>query len=156
MFYLISILIITCIFFIITLDIIFIPTFILTLVALMSFFGYVTYVYFEVSEDSALYLLGIFFVLALIYVTIVFKFRLWERFSFKEKLAHGSRSELENLNNKLGLTVTDLRPIGVILINNKKRDAIAVNGFIEKNQEVEVIGLSTAQLQVKPYSKSKG
>ncbi len=152
----ISFLIISGVFFIITLDVLFIPTFVLTFLVLLTFFGYLSYVYFNISAAASVYLLLIFFVLGLIYTIIVFKFRLWERFSFKEKLAYTGGLEQENLNKKLGLTITDLKPIGIVLIEKRKRDAIAVNGFIAKNKRVEVIGFSGAQLQVRPHSNIKG
>ncbi len=155
MIYLVSAFVIIVIFLLVTVDIMFIPTSILSIAALLGFFIYLTYVYVKISPLFALYILIIFFTLAVIYVILMTKFKIWRKLSFTEKLPvqndYQSGNALQEIVGVTGTTITELKPIGLILINNQRKDAIAVNGFIKKNQSVEVVGKSGEQLQVKPY-----
>lgn len=45
--------------------------------------------------------------------------------------------------------MTDLRPAGIVLIDNKKFDAMSEGGFITSGKKVTVIATSAGQLKVK-------
>ncbi len=148
MFFFFSILIILVVFFLITLDLLFIPTVILTLFAILGFIGYLTYVFTQWSLSHALAILGIFLGLGIIYGIIVFKFKLWRGLSFEKRLPQQSKADEQV--GEVAVTLTDLKPIGLIELKNRKVDAIAINGFIAKGKEVEITGRSGAQFKVKP------
>ena len=48
-----------------------------------------------------------------------------------------------------GTAATDLRPSGKVKINEEIYDAVAITGYIEKNEKIKVIKYETGQLYVK-------
>ncbi|MDF3129365.1 NfeD family protein [Kiritimatiellaeota bacterium B1221] len=52
-----------------------------------------------------------------------------------------------------GRAETDLRPGGFARINGKKTDVVAVSGYIEKNNEIEVVEVHGSRVVVRPLGK---
>jgi len=57
--------------------------------------------------------------------------------------------EYSHMKGKTGLAYSILRPAGKIIIDGNMFDATAITGYIEKDEQVEVIGYQTGQLVVK-------
>ncbi len=55
----------------------------------------------------------------------------------------------EDIINKTGVSITDLRPAGKIAIDNDVYDAISYFGFIPKNTQVKIIKIKSGQVYVK-------
>jgi len=55
----------------------------------------------------------------------------------------------KNMIGKHGSSYTDLRPSGKILIDDELYDARAMEGYIEKNENVKIISYSSGQLNVR-------
>lgn len=59
-----------------------------------------------------------------------------------------AENEVQNLIGKQGITITILRPCGKIEIDGKIHDAISSVSFIEKGEQIEVIGYQNASVLV--------
>lgn len=57
-------------------------------------------------------------------------------------------TELFSLKGKTGIAQTVLRPSGKILVDNEIFDAVAINGFIDKDQKIVVTKVEATQLYV--------
>ncbi len=60
-----------------------------------------------------------------------------------------NQSEAAALIGLTGEAMTDLRPIGVCMINGRRRDCLATGGAIEKGAEIEVIAADGMQVKVR-------
>jgi len=69
-----------------------------------------------------------------------------------QKLEHGGSGEegLSDLVGRVGLTETDLRPVGRVRIGDRLVDAQARTGFVNAGTEVEVVSAQGNHLVVKP------
>lgn len=95
-----------------------------------------------------------FSLLSMILLFILFKkLKVWNRFVLnyaqtssilKDKKLNGS-----DLLGKTGITLTDLRPAGFILVENRKFDAQTNGEFIPKNSQVEIISVNGIKITVK-------
>jgi membrane-bound serine protease (ClpP class) len=61
----------------------------------------------------------------------------------------GVENSLKDLVGRTGIAYTVLRPAGKIEIDEDQYDAVAETGYIEKNEEVEVVRFAHGQLYVK-------
>ena len=60
--------------------------------------------------------------------------------------------ELRQLIGVQGVTITALRPVGVVKINGRRVDAMAESGIVEANTPVVVTDVYDNQIKVKPCS----
>ncbi|OQC61955.1 MAG: hypothetical protein BWX51_00098 [Bacteroidetes bacterium ADurb.Bin012] len=60
-----------------------------------------------------------------------------------------ANEDYSSMVGKTGFALTILRPAGKIMIEEEVFDAVAINGYISKGQEVEVVRYENAQLYVK-------
>lgn len=136
----------------ITMDIIIIPTMIMSIVSLTSWFIYLVFV-FNRSQEVAIVLAISFFVVMIIYLFIVFKFKLWRIVSNNKNLPSASLTSfnlpLEEINQKEVFASTDLRPTGKIKIGNKFYDGLSIQGFIKKGSYLLVIDQFGGQYKVR-------
>ncbi len=58
-----------------------------------------------------------------------------------------------DINGKTGIANTMLRPAGKVMIDGSLYDAIALTGYIDKGEEIEVVKYETAQLFVRKIKK---
>ena len=80
--------------------------------------------------------------------------RLFEHISLNttQKKSEGfssSYKDYENVIGKHGVTISILRPSGKIIIDNEIYDAFSDAGFIEKNENIVIVGYNNAQLKVR-------
>lgn len=66
-----------------------------------------------------------------------------------ELAADARRAGLESLVGATGRALTDLRPVGVVLIDGQRRDALAEGAWIEDGTEVRVVRVEGSQLRVR-------
>lgn len=59
----------------------------------------------------------------------------------------------KQLVGKKGITMSYLRPVGRILVNNSQYDAISLDGIIEKGKEIEIIKIENYNLMVQEIKK---
>jgi membrane-bound ClpP family serine protease len=93
-------------------------------------------------------------VIASIILFFIFKkLKVWDRFILKYEQKASSLTDMEliesNLVGKTGITITDLKPAGFILIDNRKLDALSEGEFIPKNCNVEIISQQGKKIIVK-------
>lgn len=84
--------------------------------------------------------------------------QMWSKIALKDRLTkeagYSSLSEeYADLQNKRGVTVTDLRPVGTVLINEKEYSVISNGQWITKNTEVIVTEVDGTRILVKEYSE---
>jgi membrane-bound serine protease (ClpP class) len=104
----------------------------------------IIFAYSKLRLATANFIMVISVVIALILVRVVVKSKTWHRIILdnkEEKIQgfHASTENLAKLIGKRGIAFTPLRPAGIALIEDQKVDVMTEGGFIEKNQEIEVI-----------------
>ncbi|BBM89863.1 hypothetical protein COTS27_01576 [Spirochaetota bacterium] len=140
-------------FLVIAIDVIFIPTSVLTILSVFSYLSYLLYVYLEVSKTGALILLALFLGLGGGGIYFVIRYRWWQIISHRKPLAKDETfyQSLDHLHGKTAQTLSELRPSGKVLLSGKRYDALAQSSlFIAKDVPVTVTGTSGSQLIVKP------
>ncbi len=134
-------------------EIIFVPG--TTVVGIAGFLcmGYGIYQSYAIYGNSVgtLTLIGSLLVSAsLIYVS--FRNRSWERFSLKSEMT-GKVNENDSLDVKAGdkgTSVSSLKPSGKALFNDEEVEVRSNGGFVEENQEIEVLRVEGKKIFVKP------
>lgn len=86
--------------------------------------------------------------------------KMWQKIALKDRLTKEAgystlTSEYESLLGKTGITVTNLRPIGTISIDEKEYSAISNAIWIEKGTKVKVVQIDGTRILVKPLKKSE-
>lgn len=89
--------------------------------------------------------------ITLLYALI--RMRVWKRFVLQENQLSGqgqgiSEAALESYVGRKGRAITPLHPAGTIEIDDRRFDAVTQGRFLKKDTDVEVIGVSGAQLVV--------
>jgi len=106
-----------------------------------------------ISISSFLGLIGSYYLSKKLFATnSMFNFAL----SATQDREEGFGIEVDAYKEKLGktgLAYTVLRPSGKVKIDNILFDAISTTSYIEKGEEIEVIGYENAQLMVKKYGE---
>ena len=59
------------------------------------------------------------------------------------------REQRHALINQTGTALTDLHPIGIVLINNDRHDAIAKGQIIDKDTPIRVVAIDGLQSEVR-------
>jgi len=60
-----------------------------------------------------------------------------------------AEKEYQSMIGKTGITQTQLRPAGKIIIDDNQYDAVSQVSYIEKNEQVKVTGYNNGQLIVR-------
>lgn len=74
--------------------------------------------------------------------------------SRSEQAEAKEREEHQSMIGKQGLAATDLRPVGVCVIDGKRLDCVAGAGMIEKGEKVEVTLADGMQIKVRAVRES--
>jgi membrane-bound ClpP family serine protease len=101
-------------------------------------------------------------VFSLVSIIILFisfkKLKVWDRFVLKDEQKLSASGKLNYNENeiigKTGIALTDLRPSGFILIDNKKIDAQSNGEFIPKNSKIEIISVEGSKVKVKKLEET--
>ena len=59
------------------------------------------------------------------------------------------REQRNALIDKTGTALTDLHPVGIVLINNERHDAIAKGKIIDKDTPIRVVAVDGMQIEVR-------
>jgi membrane-bound serine protease (ClpP class) len=62
----------------------------------------------------------------------------------------GGQAQLRELIGAEGITITALRPVGVVKINGQRVDAMAESGIVEANTPIVVADVYDNQIKVRP------
>ncbi len=69
--------------------------------------------------------------------------------NIKEKSGFSSNKKFGHLIKKKGVALTDLRPAGTIVLNDKRFDVVTQGEYIEKGSEIIVIAIEGSKIVVK-------
>jgi membrane-bound serine protease (ClpP class) len=88
-------------------------------------------------------------------IRLGYKRKLWHKLSLPDRQAHDKgyssvRPELQELLHKRGVTVTPLRPAGMVEIDGKRIDVVSEGGYIAPETTVLVIKVEGPRVVVKP------
>lgn len=94
--------------------------------------------------------------LSFLFLKILPRRHMWEKIALKDRLTeekgYSSLSEeYAQLKNKRGKTITDLRPVGTVLINNKEYSVISNGQWIKRGTEVIVVDVDGTKILVKEF-----
>lgn len=70
------------------------------------------------------------------------------------RIRHEQVQSLRSMIGRQGEVITTLRPVGVVLIDGERIDALAESGVIEEGEMVEVVDAYDNQLKVRTTTKS--
>lgn len=71
-------------------------------------------------------------------------------------LGYVSTADRSELIGQHGLTITGLRPSGIIDLNNERIDVVSDGSFIDKDEEVEIIKVEGMRVVVKKVNQQTG
>lgn len=99
------------------------------------------------------------FALAFSFLKIFKRRNMWNKLTLKDRLTREAgyssiNEEYEELINKIGVTVTDLRPVGTIKIEDKEYSAISNAQWIHKGTTVVVVTVDGTKILVKSVNES--
>ncbi|MEX1377936.1 MAG: NfeD family protein [Eubacteriales bacterium] len=97
--------------------------------------------------------LSVCVVLIPIFIKIFGKIKMFDRIANKEMQTVGQGYVINQVSDeivgKTGIAVTELRPIGVIEVEDKRMDAFSEEGFIAKGSEVVITGKKSSSVVVR-------
>ncbi len=73
-----------------------------------------------------------------------------EAYAASSAAQHERAHRLDQYIGSRGVTEGDLRPVGMVRIDGERHEALAENGMIDANIEVEVVDVYDNQLKVRP------
>jgi membrane-bound serine protease (ClpP class) len=116
----------------------------------------IIFAYTKLSLATANFIMVISLVAALVLVRFVVKSKTWRRIVLEDKQEkvqgfHASSENLAKLIGKRGIAFTPLRPAGIALIEDQKIDVMTEGGFIERNQQIEVILVEGNRVVVREF-----
>lgn len=90
---------------------------------------------------------------SLLFLKVFRKREMWTKIALKDQLTseagyNSLNEKYAELINEVGMTITDLRPVGTIKIDNKEYSAISNGKWIEKNTEIKVIQVDGTRILV--------
>ncbi len=113
---------------------------------------YMGYKYHGVTTGNIL--LGVTFVLFVATTVVILKGRTWKRISLHTTIngkvnAEGTEEGVVKPGD-MGTTVSRLNPMGKVMIDGKMYEAKSLTGYLDPQQEVQVVKVSGGQIVVKP------
>lgn len=114
------------------------------------------------GETSSLLFLILFIAGTAIGIGLAIRFALWKIIHAKPDYSIYSNQDQEGYVastfdetaiGKIGVVLSDLKPGGFILIDDRQHSAISISGYISKGKEVIVIDGQEQSLMVKSYKK---
>ncbi|HLR61151.1 MAG TPA: NfeD family protein [Lentibacillus sp.] len=82
---------------------------------------------------------------------------MWSKITLKDQLTkekgyNSMNQEYEKLLEKPGITLSDMRPVGTIRINNKNYSAVSNGEWIPKDSDIKVVHVDGTKILVEKYS----
>ena len=122
----------------------------------LSMIGNVFFFFFFVNGEAistAFQTVGIGFLLAIVLLflsaSLLYKSKRFRKMTVQATIDTKINESLKNHEGKQGITSTDLRPSGKVIIDDVVMDAMSGGEFIECGREVIVVGRSNAQIVVR-------
>jgi len=137
----------------ITLEVLFLPGLIVGIFGGLLIVSAIVYSTVTFGFYAGIYTIILSILLSIFLFVLFKKLKVWDRFILKDE-HNVSKSKNENLItndlvDKNGIALTDLRPSGFILVDNKKLDAQSSGEFIPKNSKVEIVSIESFKITVK-------
>ncbi len=135
----------------ILIDLLFIPTVILSLLSVLGYLTFLLYLYHNGEVTLAVTLFISFISCGSGGAFLALRYKWWKIISNQQSLPRDEsmRHSLNALTGQTAVTLSPLRPTGKILLAGKRYDAIASSaGFIAANVSVRILKVSSAQLEV--------
>ena len=110
------------------------------------------FIYLPLSIAALLLLISVVIVIGLFILVFKFGFRTSLSLKEKENFNEGYKSfsgEYNDLLGVIGKAVTDLRPAGKILVNDRLISAVTFGDYIEKNQDIKITKIEGNKIIVK-------
>ncbi|MEM9897314.1 MAG: NfeD family protein [Bacteroidota bacterium] len=137
-------------------EIIFVPG--TTIVGILGFLFsayciYLGYEYYGAGTGTLILLGGMVFNVAAL--VIAFKSKSWERFSLKNQLmgSHDDETRLSLSIGERGITLSSLKPVGKAIFQDKEIEVRSNGGFVNENEQIEIIKLEGSKIFVQPINK---
>ncbi|MFO7815783.1 MAG: nodulation protein NfeD [Halanaerobiales bacterium] len=85
--------------------------------------------------------------------------KVWSRISLGTSqttdIGYVAANDNKQIINKTGITLTPLRPAGIVEIDNRRIDVVSEGGFVDKGEKVIVIDVKGSKVLVKPYKEEE-
>ncbi|MGM0602133.1 MAG: NfeD family protein [Bacillota bacterium] len=110
--------------------------------------------FFFPDKSTAVNVLASVMIMTVLSAVILIKLlgvsKFWKRISLStDAEKYFSHSSKKDLLGKTGITITPLRPAGIMEIDSQRLDVVSDGGFIDKEVEVDVIAVSGSRIVVK-------
>lgn len=139
----------------VTIDVLVIPTMMITIASLIGWFIFWIYTYRQ-NTNVGIFLGVIFLVVGATYLSIIIKFRLWKWVAqeYKVPFPHDNQEEIiseriAQFNEGGVIAHTDLRPVGKIRTAGRTLDGLSEIGFISKGTKLKITAYVEGQYKVK-------
>lgn len=137
----------------ITLEVLLLPGLIVGIFGGLLIISAIVYATVTLGFYAGIYTIVLSFLASISLFVLFKKLKVWDRLILKDE-HNVSKSKNENLITndlvgKNGIALTDLRPSGFILVDNKKLDAQSSGEFIPKNSKVEIVSIESFKITVK-------
>ncbi len=136
----------------VVLEIVLIPgTTVVGIAGLVFMAGAVYWMYLEFGVKAGNITLGVTLIASVTAVVVSLKSGAWQRFSLNEKMEGKSNVVNEAMvkPGDEGISLSRLRPMGTVLVNNVRIEAQSTGEFIESEQTVVAVKVLTNKIIVK-------
>ncbi|MCX8057694.1 MAG: hypothetical protein N3F03_08820 [Ignavibacteria bacterium] len=135
----------------IILEVLLMPGLITGIVGGLLLLSSVVYAFVEFGFSGGVIVLAISCALLIVVFFVMKKLKVWNRFVLSEE---NKFSIEENIQDNLtigmtGIALTDLKPTGFVLVDDKKFDATSSGEFIPKNSKIEIVSIQGFKVTVK-------
>lgn len=91
--------------------------------------------------------------LSLVFLKIFKRRKMWGKMALKDRLTTEEgyttmTEEYKMLEGLPGITLTDLRPTGIVKINEKEYSAVSTGNWISKDEQIYVINVDGTKIQI--------
>lgn len=112
------------------------------------------------NPTIALNVMAVVAVFTILFAVVIFKkfgsSRLWGNIALQtDSSSYFSSSNKKELLHRKGHAITDLRPAGIIEVDQEKVDVISEGGFIEKGQLVKIIAVNGSKIKVRKIEEEE-
>lgn len=144
-------------FILILLEVFALPGIIVGIIGVLSILIGIIYSFAVLDSNTAGLILFGTILFAALFTLLIFKSGVWRRFvlSSQQKREEGFTSAVtnESLVGQIGVALTNLRPSGSAMINDKKYDVLAEAEFLQKGDRIVVASVAGIKITVKKLSE---
>jgi len=95
-------------------------------------------------------------VLSVFVIVMSLRARTWDRLMLKTNIMGTVDTDLTEEQIKVGdhgQTLTRLAPMGKVMVNELVREAKSIEGYVDENEEIEVVSVHGTRISVKPVKE---